>query len=95
MIVSLSLINVVGIKESAGLNIALAVVDFFTQLLLVIVGAVLIFSPQTLAENISFGVAPTWTQFLLAIPLSTTSHRRSSRPRRSSLRATAAEFTSS
>nr|MBA3746703.1 APC family permease [Solirubrobacterales bacterium] len=69
VIVLLSLINVVGIKESARLNIVLAVVDFLTQLLMVIVGAVLVFSPQTIADNIQFGVAPTWKDFLLAIPL--------------------------
>ena len=69
VIALLSVINVVGVKESAGLNIVLAVVDFFTQLLMVVVGAVLVFSPQTLADNINFGVAPTWTEFLLAIPL--------------------------
>ncbi len=69
VIVLLSLINVVGVKESAGLNIVLAVVDFFTQVLMVVVGAVLVFSPDILADNIHFGVAPTWTQFLLAIPL--------------------------
>jgi len=69
VVVLLSVINVVGIKESAGLNIALAVVDFFTQLLMVLVGAVLVLSPQTLVDNVHFGVAPTWTEFLLAIPL--------------------------
>jgi len=69
VIIALSLINVVGIKESANLNIVLAVVDFFTQLLMVVVGALLVFSPQTLADNISFGVAPTWRDFLVAIPL--------------------------
>src|SRR5881392_2370528 len=37
VIALLSLINVVGVKESAGLNIVLAVVDFFTQLLMVLV----------------------------------------------------------
>ena len=69
VIVVLSLVNVVGIKESAGLNIALALVDFGTQLLMVVVGAVLVFSPQILTDNVSLGVAPTWTDFLLAIPL--------------------------
>src|SRR3954468_231596 len=69
VIALLSYVNVVGIKESAGLNIVLAVVDFFTQLLMVVVGGILVFSPQTLADNIHFGVAPTWTEFLLAIPL--------------------------
>ena len=69
VIVVLSLINVVGIKESAGLNIVLALVDFFTQVLMVVAGALLVFSPQTLVDNISLGVAPTWRDFLVAIPL--------------------------
>jgi basic amino acid/polyamine antiporter, APA family len=62
-------VNVVGIKESAGLNILLAVVDFMTQLLLVLVGAVLVLSPETLADNVQLGVAPTWENFILAIPI--------------------------
>jgi APA family basic amino acid/polyamine antiporter len=69
VIAILCLINVVGAKESAGLNIALAVVDFMTQVLLVAVGAFLVFSPETLADNVQFGVAPTWKAFLLAIPV--------------------------
>src|SRR5882757_6016802 len=69
VIVLLSVINVVGVKESAGLNIVLAVVDFFTQLLMVVVGAFLVLSPQTLIDNVHLGVAPTWTDFLVAIPL--------------------------
>jgi basic amino acid/polyamine antiporter, APA family len=62
-------INIVGVKESAGVNIALAVTDFLTQLLLVIAGLVLVFSPQTLIDNVQLGVAPTWTDFLIAIPI--------------------------
>src|ERR687887_1049095 len=69
VIVALSLVNVVGVKESAGLNVTLAVIDFFTQLLLVIVGAVLVLSPETLVNNVHLGVAPTWKDFLLAIPV--------------------------
>ncbi|MDX6705521.1 MAG: basic amino acid/polyamine antiporter, family [Solirubrobacteraceae bacterium] len=69
VIALLSLVNVVGIKESAGLNIVLAVVDFFTQVVLVAVGLVLVFSPATLIDNVHLGVAPTWTEFLRAIPL--------------------------
>src|ERR1700712_3828082 len=65
----LSFINVIGIKESAGLNIVLAVVDFFTQLLMVVVGGLLVLSPDTLIHNVHLGVAPTWTEFLLASPL--------------------------
>ncbi len=69
MIVVLALINVVGVKESAGMNIFLAVVDFLTQVLLVAIGAVLVLSPETLADNVQFGVAPTWENFIISIPL--------------------------
>jgi basic amino acid/polyamine antiporter, APA family len=62
-------INIVGVREAAGLNILLAVVDFATQLLLVALGFVLIFSPHVLTQNVHFGVAPTWSAFLLAIPV--------------------------
>src|SRR5215210_3411759 len=65
----LSLINVVGVEESAGVNIALAVTDFMTQLLLVIIGGVLVLSPDTLVNNVHLGVAPTWKDFFLAIPV--------------------------
>src|ERR671932_2843263 len=69
VIVALSLVNVIGVKESAGLNVTLAVIDFFTQLLLVVVGAVLVLSPDTLVDNVHLGVAPSWKDFFLAIPI--------------------------
>jgi basic amino acid/polyamine antiporter, APA family len=69
VVVVLSLVNVVGVKESAGLNIFLAVLDFVTQLLLVLVGAVLVLSPDTLVENVHLGLAPSWKDFILAIPI--------------------------
>jgi APA family basic amino acid/polyamine antiporter len=69
VIVLLSIINVRGVKESAGLNIGLAVVDFLTQLLLVLVGAVLVLSPSILVDNVHLGVAPSWKDFILAIPI--------------------------
>jgi APA family basic amino acid/polyamine antiporter len=62
-------INIVGVKEAAALNVVLAVVDFATQLLLVILGFVLIFSTHILKANIHFGHAPTWANFALAIPV--------------------------
>ena len=69
VVIILSLINVVGVKESAGLNILLAVVDFLTQVLLVLIGAVLVLSPSILIDNVTLGVAPTWKNFVLAIPI--------------------------
>ena len=69
VVVVLSLVNVVGAEESAGVNIFLAVTDFLTQLLLVVVGLVLVFSPSTLVDNVHLGVAPTWKDFFIAIPV--------------------------
>ncbi len=62
-------VNVIGTKESTGINVTLAVIDFLTQLLLVMIGAVLIFSPEQLVDNISLGTAPAWDSFILAIPI--------------------------
>jgi APA family basic amino acid/polyamine antiporter len=69
VIVVLVGLNIVGIKEAASLNIFLAVVDFATQLLLVLLGLVLVFSPHILANNVHFGLAPSWGNFFLAIPV--------------------------
>jgi basic amino acid/polyamine antiporter, APA family len=69
VIVALVLLNIIGIQESARINIVLALIDFATQLLLVLLGFVLIFSPSILADNVHWGVAPTWSQFFLAIPV--------------------------
>jgi basic amino acid/polyamine antiporter, APA family len=65
----LVVLNIVGIQESARVNIGLALVDFATQVLLVLLGFALIFSPDVLGSNIHWGVAPTWSQFFLAIPV--------------------------
>jgi APA family basic amino acid/polyamine antiporter len=65
----LAAVNVVGVKEAAGLNIFLAVADFITQVLLVIIGAFLVLSPDTLVKNVDFGTYPTVTDFLIAIPI--------------------------
>jgi APA family basic amino acid/polyamine antiporter len=65
----LAAVNIVGVKESAGLNVFLALADFATQLVLVVVGIVLVFSPEILADNIDFGTYPTVTDFLIAIPV--------------------------
>jgi len=69
VIVVLVLLNIVGIQESARLNIFLALIDFATQLLLVLLGFALIFNPSTLVDNVHLGTAPTWSQFFIAIPV--------------------------
>src|SRR3954470_9770377 len=65
----LALVNVIGVKEAAGLNIFLALADFATQVLLVVVGCVLVLSPDTLVNNVDFGRFPTLGNFLIAIPV--------------------------
>src|ERR1700734_4540681 len=65
----LSVVNVVGVKEAAGLNIVLAITDLATQLLLVAVGILLVLSPHVLIGNVHLGVAPSWKSFLVAIPV--------------------------
>jgi APA family basic amino acid/polyamine antiporter len=69
VIVVLGALNIVGVKEAAGLNIFLALADFATQLVLVVVGLVLVFSPHTLIHNIDLGTFPTVSNFLIAIPV--------------------------
>ena len=69
VVVVLCALNVVGVKEAAGLNIFLALADFFTQLVLVLIGLVLVFSPDTLVDNVDLGTTPEWKDFLIAIPV--------------------------
>src|SRR5262249_34179580 len=46
-----------------------AVTDLATQLLLIIIGIALVLSPEVLANNVHFGIAPTWKSFIIAIPI--------------------------
>jgi basic amino acid/polyamine antiporter, APA family len=67
LVVALALINIRGTEESAKLNLVLAVADLATQVVLVLIGLVLVFSPQVLVDNVHLGVAPTWSDFALGI----------------------------
>src|SRR5918997_297282 len=69
LVAVLCLVNVVGTKESAGLNFVLAIADLLTQVVLVAIGFALVFSPEVLESNVEFGVAPTWGDFALGIAL--------------------------
>jgi APA family basic amino acid/polyamine antiporter len=62
-------LNVVGVAEAARLSIGLAVIDFATQVLLVLLGFALVFSPETLVDNVHWGTAPTWGNLAIAIPV--------------------------
>jgi APA family basic amino acid/polyamine antiporter len=69
VIVVLVVLNTVGIQEAARLSITLAVIDFATQVLLVALGFVLVFNPEILVDNVHWGVAPTWSNVAIAIPV--------------------------
>ncbi len=62
-------VNIVGVQEATGLNLVLAVIDFATQLMLVGLGFALVFDPSILTGNVHLGVAPTWSNFAIAVPV--------------------------
>jgi APA family basic amino acid/polyamine antiporter len=69
VIVVLVSLNVLGVQEAAKLSVTLAVIDFATQLLLVVIGAFLVFNPNVLIDNVHWGLAPTWSNLAVAIPV--------------------------
>src|SRR3712207_2090422 len=58
VVAALVAVDIRGAEESAAVNVGLALTDFATQLLLVLAGLFLVFSPEPLADNIHWGVAP-------------------------------------
>jgi APA family basic amino acid/polyamine antiporter len=74
IVILLSAVNVVGVRESARLNFVLAVIDFGTQLLLLLLGVFLVLNFETLIDNVHFGVAPTWSDFALSITIAMISY---------------------
>ena len=69
VIVVLVVLNIVGVQEAARISISLAVIDFATQVLLVIIGFALVFNAEVLVDNIYWGEAPTWSNLAIAIPV--------------------------
>lgn len=69
VVVALVMLNVVGVKEVARINIVFAVLDLATQILLVILGIVVLLNPDILLSNVKWGVAPTFNQLLYSFSL--------------------------
>src|SRR5262249_27336653 len=65
----LGAVNIFGGKGGGGVDGFLAVGHFATQLLLVIIGFAIVFDPHVLTSNVHWGIAPTWGNFALAIPV--------------------------
>ncbi len=75
LVALLALVNVRGVKDAVSVNIVLAVIDFLSQLAIVGLGFILVFSPGVLLDNLEFfGTTPTLSDFLLAIPIGTVAY---------------------
>ena len=70
MIALLALVNIRGLGESAKLNIGLAILDLFTQVALVGLGAVLVLHPSLLVDQVHLGTAPSFSQLIFAVSIS-------------------------
>jgi APA family basic amino acid/polyamine antiporter len=66
----LAALNIRGLKESAKLNIFLAITDLITQVLLIALGAVLILDPSVLVNQVHLGSAPTFRELIFALSIS-------------------------
>ncbi len=71
VIATLVVINVIGIKEAARLNIVLAIADLGTQVLIMVIGVVLLLAPRLLIDQIDLWTSPTLRQFIYAISIGT------------------------
>ncbi len=74
LICALIVLNVIGIQESSVLNLVLAFTDLITQFVLVILGIVLLLKIRTVLDNIRWGVAPTWGNFLASVSIAMVSY---------------------
>jgi APA family basic amino acid/polyamine antiporter len=70
----LVVLNIIGIKEAASLNVVLALLDLGTQVLIMLIALVLLLEPKILLEQIQWGVAPTWSQFLYGLAMGTVAY---------------------
>ncbi len=67
LLACLAVLNVRGTEESARLNFVLAIADLATQAVLVVIGCALVLDPDLLVNQVHFGTAPSWGDFLLGI----------------------------
>lgn len=70
IIVFLAALNIVGIKESAGMSLVLALLSLLTQTTLLIIGGVMLLNLPHLISQVHLGVSPTWPHFIYGITVS-------------------------
>jgi APA family basic amino acid/polyamine antiporter len=69
VIAAVALVRLVRRPSLYGLGIVVPALDLLTQLLLVVLGLALVFSPGALAHGTSLGTSPTWHDLAFALPL--------------------------
>ncbi len=74
IVLALTAVNIVGVRESARVNFLLASIDYATQLLLVTLGVFLVLDLHTVIHNIHLGVAPHWDQLAVSVPVAMISY---------------------
>src|SRR3954453_24124016 len=70
VIAVLAALNIRGLKESAKLNIFLAITDLITQVMLVVLGAILVFNPSVLVNQVQLGSVPSYREVIFALSIS-------------------------
>ena len=74
-VVALGVVGLVGVgrltrrKRMYAAGLGVAAVDLFTQLLLVVLGLALLWSPEALTKGMSLGSSPSWHELVFALPL--------------------------
>jgi APA family basic amino acid/polyamine antiporter len=66
-ILLLMALNIMGVQEATGFSLLFAVIDLAIQIVLVIVGTIFLLNIELLITQVSFGVAPTWGDFVYGI----------------------------
>jgi APA family basic amino acid/polyamine antiporter len=69
VIVFVALVRIVRRPSLYGLGIVVPALDLLTQLLLVVLGFALVFSPHMLAQGTSLGTHPSWHDLAFSLPL--------------------------
>lgn len=65
----LMVVNVIGVKEAARINIILAILDLATQAIIAGVGMLFVFNIETLLGNVHWGIAPTMGQLVYGLSI--------------------------
>ncbi|MBI3317617.1 MAG: amino acid permease [Candidatus Omnitrophica bacterium] len=69
LLVALGVLNIAGIRESAGVSLTLALMDIVTQAAIIVIGSVLALNLPRLLGQIEWGVAPSWQNLIYGVTI--------------------------